>query len=127
MMCASWTTADCKHDGRCACASPRCRGRPPHGLRAFLYTTSMRRIKLGPPDYWDSIDLKQGSYSRSSKGEAVRILSIKLGGSHTSEGSCPAVCWRGLFCSKVPCRQRAEVSYDVRPEGRHARVVYWWF
>ena len=74
----------------------------------------------GQTDYWDSIDLKQGSYSRSSKGDAVQdFVNQLLGGSKTSEGELPYELLRRADYSvrRYPAVSVAEVSYDVRPEG----------
>ena len=63
----------------------------------------------GQTDYWDQIDLNQGSYSRSSKGDAVQdFVNQLLGGSTRPRASAlrASAAPRGLFCSKVPRRQR---------------------
>ena len=74
----------------------------------------------GQTDYWDSIDLNQGSYARSSKGDAVQdFVNQLLGGSKTSEGELPYELLRRADYSvrRYPAVSVAEVSYDVRPEG----------
>ena len=74
----------------------------------------------GQTDYWDSIDLKQGSYSRSSKGAAAQDFANQLfGGDKTSDGELPYELLRRADYSvrRYPAVSVAEVAYDVRPEG----------
>ena len=79
---------------------------------------------MSQTDYWDSIDLNQGSYARSS--DAVQdFVNQLLGGSKTSEASCPGRCAAGLFCERHPAVSVMR-PYDVRPRLRYARVVYRW-
>ena len=66
------------------------------------------------------VNLNQGSYARSSKGDAVQdFVNQLLGGSKTSEGELPYELLRRADYSvrRYPAVSVAEVAYDVRPEG----------
>lgn len=89
-----------------------------------LYDLDEENKIRGQTDYWDSIDLKKGSYARSSKADAASDFAGQLSpfyssASPQSEGELPYELLRraDYQVRRYPAVSVAEVAYDVRPEG----------
>lgn len=75
----------------------------------------------GQRDYWDSIDLQKGDYSRSSKLDGAKdFLDQVLNNKGPLDNELPFELLRrakGYSVRRYPAAEYAVVNYDVRPEG----------